>query len=233
MITLYSCYVWVVWILLLILLGPVALLGVLASRQLGFRLVRFASRLAFLLAGIRVRVRGAELVDWGKAQVFMGNHQNGIDPFAMVLAVRRHMVGIEKASNFKIPVYGALVRAWGNIPIVREDPVEARKSLEVAARRLKEGISIAILPEGTRSKDGSIGPFKKGGFHLALDTGADIVPFTINGSFALFQTGGWKIRPGVIEVVFGKALSTAGYTKNTLTDLMDAVRAAICENFRG
>lgn len=229
---LYSLYCWITWVLHLLVFGPVVLAATLVSPKLGFHAIRLVARSALTLTGIRVRVMGRERVDWSRPHVFMGNHQNLLDPFALVLAIPTFMVGIEKKENQRIPVYGAISRAWGNLPIDRSNPGAARETIALAAERFKAGTSVAILPEGTRTKDGSIGPFKKGGFHLALGTGADIVPFTFNGAFERLKTGSWRVYPGTIEVVFGDAISTQGYGKENLEALVERVRGAICANFQ-
>jgi 1-acyl-sn-glycerol-3-phosphate acyltransferase len=229
--TLFSIYVWIVWLLHLFVLGPIALLFVaIDPRGLGFKLVKFGSWSALRLAGIKVVARGREQVDWARPQVFMGNHLNLLDPFAACIVVPRHFVGVEKAENLKIPVYGWLSRAWGNIAIQREDRAHAHAGIATATERIKGGDSVFILPEGTRSKDGQLGPFKKGGFHMALDARADIVPFTFIGSFQILRNGDWKVYPGTIEIVFGQAIPTEGYTKETLDELVTRVRAAIAAN---
>lgn len=231
--TLFSIYVWLVWSLILLLLGPVAIVATMISRQLGFSAVRLLARLAFFAAGIRVVVRGAEKVDWSRSYVFMGNHQSYLDPFVFVLAIRQHVVGIEKKENMQVPVYGALARAWGNIPIDRANPGAARATIDAAAERFKAGTSIAILPEGTRSETGAIAPFKKGGFHLALNTGATIVPMTFNGVYERFRPRDWHIYPGTAEIVFDAPIETTGYSKETMDALIATVRETIASNFKG
>lgn len=231
--TLFSLWIWTVWIVVFALGGLIAIPMLLVSRQLGFLAVKAVSWIALHAAGIRVRIVGAEKVDWSKAHVFMGNHQNILDGFVFAIAIKKHIIGIEKKETLKMPIYGWLTQAWGNLPIDRSNPQAARDTIALAEERLREGTSIAILPEGTRTKDGSVGPFKKGGFHLALNAGADIVPFTFNGAFELKRTGDWHVKPGEIEIVFDEAIPTAGYTKETLEDLMAEVRGVICKNFKG
>ncbi|HEY9722216.1 MAG TPA: lysophospholipid acyltransferase family protein [Oscillatoriaceae cyanobacterium] len=228
---LFSLYVWIAWVFFLLIFGPPAIVLLAIARPVGFRYVQAFARIGLGLAGIRVRVRGSEHVEWSRAHVFMGNHQNLLDPFILVLTIPRPMVGIEKRENLRIPVYGWLVRLWGNIPIAREDPVLARETIALATERLKSGESIWIMPEGTRTLTGAIGPFKKGGFHLAVDAGADIVPFTLNGAFERLQTGRWRIHPGVVEVVFDQAIPTEGVDKAHLDDLIARVRERVLANF--
>ncbi|MDB5101802.1 MAG: 1-acyl-sn-glycerol-3-phosphate acyltransferase [Cyanobacteria bacterium RYN_339] len=232
--SLLSIFVWLIWLVHIFVLGPLVVLVVVVSpRRLGFQMLTAAVRSAFFFAGIRVTAPGWERIDWSVPHVFMGNHQTMLDPFAMVVAIRRHVVVVEKAELQRMPVYGWLSRAWGNIPIQREDPTQAREGISLASERLKEGISIGIMPEGTRSKDGTIGPFKKGGFHMAIDAGADIVPFTFNGSFERLRRGDWRIYPGTIEIVFGEAIPTAGLGKDDLDDLMARVRGAVLASYKG
>lgn len=224
---LFSIYVWLIWGVGMLILAPIFVVTAAFSKEAALRVFQAWVGFLLLCAGIRVRVVGADKVDWDHTAVFMGNHMNGLDPFFFALSFRRHMVGIEKASNFKIPFYGHIVKAWGNIPIHRENPEKARATIAVACERLKSGASIGILPEGTRSKDGRIGPFKKGGFHLAIDAGADIVPFTISGAWSVLKNGDWRIHPGTVVVTYGERISTDGHVKTDLEPLMTQVRAAI------
>lgn len=223
----FSIYGWIVWILHLLLLGPLLLLAVTLSPPKAFGLTKLFCRSALGLVGIRVRVRGESNVEPGRQYLFMGNHPSMIDPFIAAIAFPRFAVGVEKASNFKIPVYGRIISRWGHVPIHKDDPVRAREAIALATERFRQGTSLVILPEGTRSKDGSLGPFKKGGFHLALDTGAVIMPFTIIGAYEVFRTGGWRIRPGTIDVVFGSPLDTAGKTRDDLDELIAETRRRI------
>lgn len=224
---LFSVYGWTIWVLHLLLAGPLVLLAVSVSPRRAFPLLKLFCRSALGMAGIRVRVRGLAHVDPTRQYVFMGNHPSMLDPFYVAIALPRFAVGIEKAQNFQIPVYGLIVRRWGNIPVHKDDPRRARDAIATAIERFRQGTSIALLPEGTRSWDGRLGPFKKGGFHLAIETGATLMPFTITGAFPRFRRGSWRIHPGTVEVQFGEPLSTQGYTKDRLNDLVAEVRRRI------
>ncbi len=230
--TLYSIYAWLVWVACLLVLGLPAVLLTAINPEVGFRFVRWGSRFALGLAGIRVTVTGAENVDWSRAYVVMGNHQSILDPFVVLPAFPRRPIAIEKVENLKLPVYGWLTRAWGNIAIKREDREHAIAGVESAKERLAAGHSIGIMPEGTRTKDGSIGPFKKGGFHLALGAGADILPFTIKGAFEVVARDGWQVGRTPIEVTFLPPIATSDYSRETLDDLIARVRDVVETNYR-
>lgn len=224
---LFSLYGWIVWVLHLVVVGPFLLLAVSLSPPRAFGLAKIFCRSALACTGIRVRASGLENVEPGRQYLFMSNHPSMLDPFILAIAVPRFAVGIEKAANFKIPIYGRIISRWGHIPIHKDDPIRSREAIATAIDRFRQGVSLVILPEGTRSKNGGLGPFKKGGFHLALDTAATILPITIIGAYPVFRTGGWRIRPGFVEVVFGKPLSSEGLKLADLDALLDETRRRI------
>lgn len=231
LLVLYSLYVWTVWsILLAVLTPPIALLMMVVPKRHKLPMAQFFVHACFGLVGIKVVGRNVEQVDWTKDQIIMGNHESLLDHFALALLVRRHVIGVEKQESHKLPFYGPLAKAWGNIPIDRKDPLKAREAIAIAVERLKSGDAIVILPEGTRARDGKLAPFKKGGFHMAIDAGADIQTFTINGAYELSPGAAWRVRPGTIEIVFGEAIPTAGYSKDDIDALSARVRAAIVAN---
>lgn len=231
--TLVSIYIFTAWALWLFLTGPLLALALITlPRRTTFYLAQAWVGAAFAMAGIKVRASGMERVDWNKAQVFMANHESLLDHLGLLLILPGRIVGVEKSENFKVPIYGALARAWGNIPIVRNDPVKAREAIQVAVETLQAGVSILVMPEGTRTRTGEMNPFKKGGFHLAKDAASAIVPFTINGAYELNPGDDWRVQPGTMEFVFGDAISTDGYAKDHLDPLVERVRGVIVGNMR-
>lgn len=163
--------------------------------QRGFRLLLW-------IVGVRVRVRGLETLDPKTGYVYMMNHASFLDHFVFASRVPQFIIGLEKAPNFRLPIYGWLTRWWGNIPVVREDPEQARAAIEQAKAALRAGTSIGLAPEGTRSADGRVGTFKKGGFHLARDTGAAIVPVSLIGIKAINPDRAFRVVPGTVTLVF-------------------------------
>ncbi len=134
---------------------------------------------------------------------------------------------IAKKQLGKIPFFGWAMHAGRFIFIDRQNPIAARRSIEEAARRIKRGHSVLLFPEGTRTRDGNIGPFKKGGFHLAIASGATIVPCAIRGSRAVMPRGSWLIHSGAIHVEVGEPISTVGLVDDDRDALLDRVRAQI------
>jgi 1-acyl-sn-glycerol-3-phosphate acyltransferase len=230
---LYSLYFWLVIAVGTPLVAVPAIVLTAIDPEVGFRFVRAASALVLRLVGMPVTLRGADRVDWSRAYVVMGNHQSAIDPFAILGAFPRRPLCLEKIELQRAPVYGALSRAWGNIPIRREDHDHALAGVDAARAKLTEGFCIGVMPEGTRTRTGHVGPFKKGGFHLALGAGADILPFTINGAFGRLPRRGWRVRPGPIEIVFGEVVPTRGYSRETLDELVARVRGVVLSHYTG
>ncbi len=192
-----------------------------------FPLTAALTRTLMRIVGAPVTVFGKERLDPGRAYLYLGNHQSLFDLFAVPAALPSFAVGVEAASHFSLPLWGSLTRRWGNIPIPRSDRKRAIPVLETARKRLAAGTSIVILPEGHRTRDGSLGPFKMGPFHLALASGADIVPFALCGLFRFQPRGRFMLRPGPTAVVFGDPIPRTSIREMTPAQLRDRVRGEI------
>jgi len=192
-----------------------------------FPLVHRLMRMQLALMGVRLRVEGAEHLQDGRPYLFMGNHQSLFDLIALPAALPVHAVGVEADYHFRIPLWGHLIRRWGNIPIDRASRQTAIASLEAARCALTAGTSIVILPEGHRTRSGVIGPFKSGPFHLALTARVDIVPFVIEGLFAYNPKGDWRLRPGSARLSFGRPISPETYQQDSIEALKARVRSAM------
>jgi 1-acyl-sn-glycerol-3-phosphate acyltransferase len=153
----------------------------------------------------------------------MGNHQSLFDLFVIPAAIPLVFTGVEADRHFKIPVWGFLIRKWGCIPIQRGNLEQARKSLDLAKQTLESGFSIAILPEGHRTRTGKMGPFKKGPFHLAKATAAPLVPFGISGLYDFQQKGGLVITPGEVTVRIGPPIPPDLYAHLSIDELRNLV----------
>lgn len=137
---------------------------------------------------------------------------------------------LAKEELFKLPILGLAMSKAGYIPIDRKDLKKAIVSMNRAAEAIKQGTSIFIFPEGTRSSDGVIGEFKKGGFVLAVKSGQPVVPISISGSYRILPKKSWKIYPGEIKLAIGRPIRTAGSDNRSRDLLMEQVREAIRAN---
>lgn len=185
---------------------------------------RLWSWLALKVARVRLKVRGTELVPPGQPFIFMGNHQGYFDVLALFHAVPQRFKWLAKAELFKVPIWGHSMRRAGYIPLDRGNGPAALKNLEAAAAAIRGGDSVVVFPEGTRTLDGSLLPFKKGGFLLAIKAGVPIVPFTVNGSRHVNPRNHMELNPGEISIRFGAPITTAGKQR---AELMEEVRQAI------
>lgn len=187
-------------------------------------LARFWSVWLLRVAPIRLEVLGQELVPVDGPVIFMGNHQGNFDINALTLAIPRQFSWIAKEELFRIPLFGKAMKRAGYIPLDRSDGRKALKSMKLAAERIAAGTSVVIFPEGTRTKDGSLLPFKRGAFMLAAKAGVPIVPFTINGSRKINPRNRIELRPGTISVTFGAPIQSKGVPE---AELVARVREAV------
>ena len=160
---------------------------------------RFWGRLGTRLAGVRVRVEGAERLPAGPI-IVMSNHASNFDILALQGFFPRQLSWIAKQELFTIPIFGHSMRSGGYIPLDRSDGRKALKSMEEAAALVRGGRSVIIFPEGTRTRDGNLLPFKRGGFLLAVKAGVPVVPVVINGSFTINPGGTLQLHGGNIRI---------------------------------
>lgn len=188
------------------------------------------ARLLLRVAGVRVVLEGAEVLDPSRPQVVVANHVSWFDVLALAAYLPGRYVFVAKRELEKVPVFATAAKACGHIFIDRRDRQRAVESLAVARERLeRDRPSVIMFPEGTRSATGELMPFKKGAFILAIQTGADVVPAYISGSREVMRKGSFLIRPGTIRVRFGTPISVAGLTLEDRDELTHRARAAVAE----
>jgi len=161
----------------------------------------------------------------------MSNHQSNFDIPVALAHLPFKFRWVAKAELFKIPIFGYAMHRIGHINIDRSNRRAAFKSLKKAAKNIREGVSVLIYPEGTRSKDGNIRPFKKGGFVLALESGVPIVPVIIHGTWPIMPKDKLIIRPGNVTIEIKEPIETKNYTRKSKDELLEKVRNIICESF--
>lgn len=204
-------------------------LGAFDSRgRHAYRINQLWAWLLLRIGGISLEVRGLENVDPSRPYVFMVNHQSNVDiPVLIQSLCRFQLRWIAKKELLRVPLVGWAMWATKHITVNRSDPSDAVKSLERAKKHLAAGLSIVIFPEGTRSHDGTLLRFKKGGFLLALQSRTSIVPVTIRGSGRVLPAGDWRLRSGRIAVFIGKPIHLEDYRVGNLRALSEEVRRAI------
>ncbi len=179
------------------------------------------------VSGVKVRVKGLENVDPDLPRIYMSNHQSYFDIFALLAGLPIDFKYILKKELMRIPLFGITVRRARHISIDRGNPRKAFESVQKAAEKIKSGYSVLIFPEGTRSPDGHMQPFKRGGFRLALQSGCDVVPLAILNSHNIAAKGSLKVNKGVIAINIGKPISIKDYSKKNIDKLMARVREAV------
>lgn len=179
-------------------------------------------------ADIRIEVRGIENAPVGETFVVMSNHQSLYDIPVIFQVLQRRVRMVAKTELFKVPVWSRAMRAAGFVEVDRQNRHRAIASLRRAKEALAAGTSIWIAPEGTRSESGRLASFKQGGFHLALDTGARILPVAIDGTREVLLARGWTVHPGKdVRVTICPPIDASEYGTGRRNELSDAVRRAI------
>jgi putative phosphoserine phosphatase/1-acylglycerol-3-phosphate O-acyltransferase len=185
--------------------------------------------LSTALAGIDLRVTGEEHLWSHRPAVFIFNHQSGLDAPLMIKMVRRDITGIAKHELKRNPIFGPLFAAAGVVFIDRANSKKAIEALGPALEALRQGRSIAIAPEGTRSRTPRLGRFKKGAFHLAMQAGVPIVPIVFKNTLDVLPRGALVLRPANVEAVVLPPIDTSTWTRETLDAEIEAVRKKFLE----
>ncbi len=192
---------------------------------------RLWARSILFVSGIRVTVNGRSNIDTGGSVVFMANHQSNFDIPLLLAHLPVQFRWLAKAELFRIPIFGRAMRGCGYISIDRSDRESAFQSLAAAAGTIKNGTSIVIFPEGTRSPDGTIRAFKKGPFVLAVDAGVPIVPVVIHGTWSIMPKNRRIIKPCRVTLDILPPVETSGYSRSTKDELMEKIRSQLCHHF--
>ena len=185
--------------------------------------------LATSLAGIDLRVEGEEHLWSHRPAVFIFNHQSGIDALLMIKLLRRDITGVGKKELRRIPIFGTAFRIGGVVFIDRADTAKAIEALKPAVEALRQGLSLAIAPEGTRSPTPRLGRFKKGAFHIAMQAGVPIVPIVFRNSLDALPKGGLVVRRAAVEAVVLPPIDTAEWQRENLDAEIAAVRNRVLD----
>lgn len=229
-ILLASLYIFLIGLYTFVLGIPCLIITLFSPRgEANYWFIRFWARLLLKTCGVAVAVGGCENLPVNGSFIIMSTHNSHFDIPVLLQEVPQQFRIVAKKSLFKIPVFGWIMTAAGYVRVDRDDRRQAFGSLDRAAEMVRAGMPLLIFPEGTRSTDGSLGSFKKGGFVLALKAQAPIVPVVIDGTFDVLPKSTWRIRGGPVKVVFGRPLSTTDFSYETRDSLMETVRREMLE----
>ena len=198
-------------------------------RTVIFRLGRLWARAHLKVMGIAPVYSGLEHAAGTAPRIFLANHLSTLDIWVLapVLPVTTRFVS--KRTIFWIPVLGQAMALAGFIAIDRKDRASAIRSLGRAAEKVRRGASVILFPEGTRSRDGRLARFKRGSFHLALESGVPVVPVSISGSYSVLKPRSIVVAPGPVRVTFSPPIDVVPYAGN-IDGLIAAVRSEIAAN---
>ncbi|MBZ5698870.1 MAG: 1-acyl-sn-glycerol-3-phosphate acyltransferase [Acidobacteriia bacterium] len=187
---------------------------------------RMLCRATMKLAGAKIVVRRAPGFDPARTCFFLVNHVNLFDPFVLYATIPQFLRGLEFESHFRIPVYGWMMKRFGNVPVPDNNrPSDLKRMWRLTRAALDSGVSLAVFPEGQRTVNGRLGPFKDGVFRMALQFGTPIVPVSMVGAFEFHKKTSWLLKPGRITVYLHDNIETKDLRKEDFSALRDRVHA--------
>ncbi len=222
----------IVWVLFVVTLAALfAKFAVLSlfgepGRRMAVRVARVWDRLFLWTSGVRLQVEGLENLPQGTA-IYMVNHRSNLDPLVFVASVPVDTTFMVKKGLMKLPVIGMLLRVVKCIPLERKGDGSDRDKVELAVKSVEAGRTLALFPEGTRSRDDSFLPFKKGGALIAIRTGRPVVPVALSGTNGLMPKDAKMLRPGLVVVRVLPPIETKGLTLDQRDELTEKVLQAI------
>lgn len=205
-------------------------LGIFIDPRKNDRPQRVFFRNILRLAGVDFEVRYAPGFDRTRTSFFISNHVNIFDAFVIYSAIPQFVRGLELESHFKIPAYGWMMKRFGNVPVPKgTSPSEVKRLFERTKAALDDGISLIVFVEGSRTRNGRVGPFKRGAFVMAQQFGCPIVPMSIVGSYQFHRTGEWMLYPSKITVYLHDTIETKGMSKDEVDALVERVHKIVSE----
>jgi 1-acyl-sn-glycerol-3-phosphate acyltransferase len=216
-----------------IILGiPVMVAGLLSrTGNLAFSISKLWAYTMLAVSFVRTEIKNKAKLIKGTSYIIISNHQSLFDILALVTSLGIQFRWFIKKEVLKIPIFGYALYASRNIFIDRSNTTRAIESINKGIDRLPKGAGVMVFAEGTRSPDGQIHEFKKGGFITAITRKISILPVTVNGSRRVMPKGSLVVKPGKIQVVIGDPIDTSGYTTDTVLELINKTRQAVMANF--
>jgi len=201
----------------------VIILSFIFSHKYLYPTLPFLTRIQLFLLGAWIRVKNKIPND--QTYIVMMNHASFADVFFSVQPLKGKYTAILASFNFKIPIWGTMLRFFKAIPVYRKDKIKAIQAIKHAETIIKDlKYHVVIFPEGTRTTDGKLQKFKKGGFHMAINTQVPIIPIAVKGGFNYKPKTRWYIKPSIIDIEVGNPIDVSKYTVNDIDSLIDDTR---------
>jgi 1-acyl-sn-glycerol-3-phosphate acyltransferase len=227
--TLRSVFLWIISALHFFTVCTfLVILGTFIDPRKNDRPQRWFFRNILRLAGVGFEVRYAAGFDRTRTSFFVSNHVNLFDAFVIYSAIPQFVRGLELESHFKIPAYGWMMKRFGNVPVAdNPTPAQFKSMMKRTKAALDSGVSLIVFAEGTRTRDGRVGPFKEGVFRMAQQFGYPIVPMSIVGSYEFNRKGDWRLYPSKIVVYIHDTIEIAGIARAEIGVLRDRVHEIV------
>ena len=226
--------VWAVLVLCVatVACGVPAIVISLIARQSNatMRLGRIWSAVMLLAVGARVRYEGLECCAGYAPRVFIANHASNVDIWVLMRVLPANAAFVANQELRRVPVIGQALATSGVVFVDRSNRARAIRSLTIAAEMVRSGRSVILFPEGTRSRDGTLQPFKKGPFHLALQAGVPVIPVAIRGSWNVLPPGTIRVTPGAVMVRFLEPIASEPFGPDDVEGLLQSVHSALARD---
>jgi 1-acyl-sn-glycerol-3-phosphate acyltransferase len=215
------------WGLGILIAGPLLVLwtAITGNVNLLYRIATTLGITGVRLGGVRIELRGLENIAPGQNYIFMSNHVSNLDPPLLIPSIPGRCSVLVKKELFRIPILGTGMKQASLVPVDRADREAAIESVNAAIEVLRRGLHLVIYPEGTRSSDGRLLPFKKGAFHLAMNSGVPVIPVTLLGTYEAWPKTRFALHPGTATVVFHPPIDPKQF--GNYEQLLEAVRGAV------
>ena len=174
-----------------------------------------------------MEINGLNKIDEDKPHIYIPNHMSFFDIFALLAYLPVDFKFIFKQEIMRVPILGLAMRRAGYISIDRSSPAKARRTVKQAVDMIKNGTSVVIFAEGTRSLDGHLQPLKRGAFQLAISSGSPVVPVAIKGTNKIMPKGSFALKKGSITIQVGSPIPTVNYNRETMPDLIERVSGCL------
>ena len=227
-----TIFVWSCLVFFTVVLGICALLTFPFDRR-GNVIHRYARLWGWLILkanGVKVQVTGLEHINHRNPSIYMCNHQGTFDIFVLLAYLPVQFRWVAKVGLFRIPILGWAMSTAGYISLDRTKRKRAYRGMEIAARKVREGTSVVMFPEGSRSYDGALQPFMNGGFTLAIRSEVPICPITLDGTWAIMPRTTLRIKKGTVRIAIERAIETVGLTMQDRKRLKQEVERKIRAN---